>query len=81
MLIRRPNQKYFLKKNCCYKEAAYSLDGEEKNQFAFGVCLYFLVAHIKVSVTPKILKRLFSYDRRDHFIIDEEFWLNLYGAC
>ena len=37
MLIRRPNQKYFLKKNYCYKEAAYSLDGEEKNQFAFGV--------------------------------------------
>ena len=37
----------------------------------------FLVAHIKVEVTPKILKRLSSYDRRDHFIIDEELWLKL----
>ena len=37
----------------------------------------FLVAHIKVKVTPKILKRLSSYDRRDNFIIDEELWLIL----
>ena len=37
----------------------------------------FLVAHIKVEVTSKILKRLSSYDRRENFIIGEELWLIL----
>ena len=72
-----------MSEDSCYKEAAHSLDGEVKNQFAFfcedGAELryMFLVAHIKVEVTPKILKRLSSYDRRDNFITDEELWLIL----